>query len=63
MELQAVKLSCTCCPATAYKSPKVETTGRTQRLHYNAERPHSTHGILTPNEAYDTKTEPMRLAA
>ena len=31
--------------------------------YYNAERPHSTHGILTPNEAYDTKSEPMRLAA
>ena len=31
--------------------------------YYNAERPHSTHGILTPNEAYDTKIEPMRLAA
>jgi putative transposase len=31
--------------------------------YYNAERPHSTHGILTPNEAYDTKIEPLRLAA
>ena len=31
--------------------------------YYNAERPHSTHGILTPNEAYASKTEPMRLAA
>lgn len=29
----------------------------------NAERPHSTHGILTQSEAYDSKTEPMRLAA
>jgi putative transposase len=29
----------------------------------NAERPHSTHGILTPNEAYASKTEPMKLAA
>ena len=28
-----------------------------------AQRPHSTHGILTPNEVYDSKTEPMRLAA
>jgi hypothetical protein len=25
--------------------------------------PHSTHRILTPNEAYASKTEPMRLAA
>jgi hypothetical protein len=43
---------------------------QTQRLvskndwpNYNAERPHSTHGILTPNEAYASKTEPMKLAA
>ena len=31
--------------------------------YYNAERPHSTHGIMTPNEAYESKTEPMRMAA
>jgi putative transposase len=31
--------------------------------YYNAERPHSTHGILTPNEAYASRIEPMRLAA
>ena len=31
--------------------------------YYNAERPHSTHGILTPDEAYVTKIEPKRLAA
>lgn len=31
--------------------------------YYNSERPHSTHGILTPNEVYANKTEPMRLAA
>ena len=31
--------------------------------YYNAERPHSTHGILTPDESYDRKKEPMRLAA
>ncbi|MEN8873743.1 MAG: IS3 family transposase [Pacificibacter sp.] len=31
--------------------------------YYNSERPHSTHGILTPDEAYDSKTEQMRLAA
>ncbi len=29
----------------------------------NAERPHSTHGILTPDEAYERKTKPVRLAA
>jgi len=31
--------------------------------YYNAERPHSTHGILTPDEAYERKVEPVRLAA
>ena len=31
--------------------------------YYNSEHPHSTHGILTPNEVYANKTEPMRLAA
>jgi putative transposase len=31
--------------------------------YYNSERPQSTHGILTPDEAYDSKTEPMRIAA
>ena len=31
--------------------------------YYNADRPHSTHDILTPNEAYDSNTEPNRLAA
>ncbi len=31
--------------------------------YYNTERPHSTHGILTPEEAYERKTEPTRLAA
>ena len=31
--------------------------------YYNTERPHSTHGILTPSEVYGRKTEPMSLAA
>jgi putative transposase len=31
--------------------------------YYNVERPHSNHGILTPDEAYARKTEPTRLAA
>ena len=30
---------------------------------YNSERPHSRHAILTPDEAYEMKTEPTRLAA
>ncbi|OED49259.1 integrase [Rhodobacteraceae bacterium (ex Bugula neritina AB1)] len=31
--------------------------------YYNAERPHSSHGILTPDEAYESKTQPMKMAA
>lgn len=31
--------------------------------YYNTERPHSTHGILMPEEAYENKKEPMRDAA
>ena len=31
--------------------------------YYNTERPHSTHGILTPSEAYDTNLVPRKLAA
>jgi putative transposase len=31
--------------------------------YYNAERPHSTHGILTPDEVHASKTEPTRMAA
>ena len=31
--------------------------------YYNAERPHSTHGTLTPDEAYASKTEPIRIVA
>ncbi|WP_408005588.1 IS3 family transposase [Salibaculum griseiflavum] len=31
--------------------------------YYNAERPHSTYGILTPDEVHASKTEPMKMAA
>ena len=31
--------------------------------YYNAERPHSTHGILTLDEVHASKTEPTRMAA
>lgn len=31
--------------------------------YYNAERPHSSHGILTPNEAYDTASTIGKIAA
>ena len=29
----------------------------------NADRPHATHGLLTPDEAYASQMEPARLAA
>ena len=32
-------------------------------VYYNAERPHSAHGILTPLEAHERKTEPKKIAA
>jgi putative transposase len=31
--------------------------------HYNAERPHSTHDILTPDEVHASNSKPMRMAA
>ncbi|OUS34532.1 transposase [Rhodobacterales bacterium 56_14_T64] len=31
--------------------------------YHNAERPHASHGILTPEEAYEYKVKPMRIAA
>ena len=31
--------------------------------YYNVDRPHSKHGISILDEAYESKTEPMRLAA
>ncbi len=31
--------------------------------YYNTDRPQPTHGILTPNEACETKTEPEKMAA
>ena len=46
-----------------------ETTAQTRTgigqwlAYYNHERPHSTHGILTPGEVYANKTETMKLAA
>ena len=32
-------------------------------IYYNSERLHSSHAILTPDEAYFSKIEPMRLAS
>ncbi len=32
-------------------------------VYHNVERPHPTHGVFTPDEAYGSKTKPMKLAA
>ncbi|WP_417247458.1 integrase core domain-containing protein [Celeribacter sp.] len=31
--------------------------------YYNAERPHSSHGILTPDEVHASKIEHIKMAA
>jgi hypothetical protein len=47
----------------AFETGSEATAGIEKWLaYYNVERPHSTHEILTPDEAYASKTEPMRLA-
>ena len=45
------------------KGSEVKVGVRKWLAYYNAERPHSTHGVLPPDEAYANKTEPVRLAA
>lgn len=53
-----------CIYLNAFETGSQARTGIGKWLgYYNTERPHSTHGILTPEEAYDRKTEAMRLAA
>jgi len=53
-----------CIYLNAFETGSQARTGIGKWLaYYNAERPHATHGILTPNEAYERKTEPTRLAA
>jgi putative transposase len=47
----------------AFETGSEATAGIEKWLaYYNVERPHSTHEILPPDEAYASKTEPMRLA-
>lgn len=45
------------------RGSEAKTDLRKWLAYYNAERPHSTHAILPPDEACASKTEPMRLAA
>jgi putative transposase len=53
-----------CVYINAFETGSQTRTGIAQWMaYYNAERPHSSHGILTPDEAHERKTEPMRLAA
>jgi len=53
-----------CIYLNAFETGSQTRTGIGKWLaYYNAERPHSTHGILTPDEAYERKTIPMSLAA
>ena len=53
-----------CIYLNAFETGSLARTGIGKWLtYYNSERPHSTHGILTPDEAYERKIEPVRLAA
>ena len=53
-----------CVYLNAFETGSEARTGIGRWLtYYNAERPHSTHGILTPNEAYDTQRTEEKKAA
>ena len=57
-------LKCECVYLHAFKRGSQAKTGIGKWMaHSNTKRPHSTHGILTPDEAYARQTEPVRLAA
>ncbi|MBS4011091.1 MAG: integrase core domain-containing protein [Roseovarius sp.] len=57
-------LTLECVYLNAFETNSVMRTGIGKRLsYYNSERPHSTHGILTPDEVYANKTEAMKLSA
>ena len=57
-------LKCECVYLHGFETGSQAHTGIGKWLaYYNAERPHSTHGILTPDEAYASKPQPMRMAA
>ena len=53
-----------CIYLNAFETGSEARTGIGKWLaYYNTKRPHSTHGILTPDEAYERKTVPMSLVA
>jgi hypothetical protein len=35
----------------------------TMHGYYNEKRPHSSHGLLTPGEAYDSRSQNLKAAA
>ena len=52
-----------CIYRNTFETGSEARTGVGKWLAYdNTKRPHSAHGILTPDEAYGRKAEPMRLA-
>ncbi len=59
---RSLKYECVCLRAFESGSEAKKEIGK-WLAYYNTERPHSTHDILTPSEAYDRKTEPTKLAA
>lgn len=53
-----------CVYLNAFETGSEMRAGTGKWLSYdNSERPHSTHGLLTPDEAYASKTQPMKMAA
>ncbi len=64
VQIVAIDLKYECVYLRAYETGSEDKAGIGHWMtYYNAERPHSTHGILTPDKAYESKTEPERLAA
>jgi len=57
-------LKCECVYLHAFETGSEAKAGiRKWLAYYNTERPHSTHGILTPEEVHASKSKPMRMAA
>lgn len=57
-------------PSSKIHLPNAFETGSEARIgigkwmtYYNSERPHSSHGISTPEEVYENKVKPMGRAA
>ncbi|NCQ25500.1 MAG: transposase [Roseovarius sp.] len=59
---RSLKYECVCLRAFETGSQARDAIGK-WLAHSSAERPHSTRGILTPDEVHASTTEPMRMAA